>query len=199
MTIRTLLGFLLLLATMPFAAAAQPVVFPGQPLDNVAIAIENVESGQVVSRGVTGNDGFVRFYDIPGGSYRIVVRGVAKAIEKQSAKGVRPVVPLAAPPPALLPPAPPPPVLPPTVPEPALTAEQLAPPAPEASAPAVLNLPTGLSMPVRPPAVVVRMVAPGTTREARKIDTLLADGAEMLAFSVPVSGPIAIQLRHEEQ
>ncbi len=198
-----LLGFLLLLASMPLAAAAQPVVFPGQPLDNVAIAIENVESGQVVSRGVTGNDGFVRFYDIPGGSYRIVVRGVAKAIEKQIAKSARPIPmaapPLAAPLPALPPPARPPTAMPPTVPEPALTAEQLAPPAPEASAPVVRNLPTGLSMPARPPAVVVRMVAPGTTREARKVDTLLVDGAEMLAFTVPVSGPISVQLRHEEQ
>ena len=86
------------------------------------------------------------------------------------------------------------------MPEPALTVEQLAPPPPppDPAPPAIAEARSSLSMPSRPSAVVVRMVAPGTTREARKVDTLLADGVELLAFSVPVSGPLTVQLRHEE-
>ena len=196
-----LLGVLFLLASMPFAAAAQPAAFPGQPLDGVALTVENVESGKVAGRGITGNDGFVRFYDIPGGSYRIVARGLVKSIDKLAAKSARPT-PVPAPVPVVVPPVRTTDSSLPTVPEPALTVEQLAPPppdpAPPATPPVVAEARSSLSMPSRPSAVVVRMVAPGTTREARTVDTLLADGVELLAFSVPVSGPLSVQLRHEE-
>ena len=190
-----LLGVLFLLASMPFAAAAQPAAFPGQPLDGVALTVENVESGKVAGRGITGNDGFVRFYDIPGGSYRIVARGLAKAIDKLAVKtGKVPPAPVTvAPTPARTTDS-----SVPTVPEPALTVEQLAPPPPDPAPPAIAEARSSLSMPSRPSAVVVRMVAPGTTREARTVDTLLAEGVELLAFSVPVSGPLSVQLRHEE-
>ena len=194
-----LLGVLFLLASMPFAAAAQPAAFPGQPLDGVALTIENVESGKVAGRGITGNDGFVRFYDIPGGSYRIVARGLAKAIDKLAVKSARPT-PVPAPVPVVVPPVRTTDSSLPTVPEPALTVEQLAPPPPppDPAPPAIAEARSSLSMPSRPSAVVVRMVAPGTTREARTVDTLLAEGVELLAFSVPVSGPLSVQLRHEE-
>lgn len=164
-TIRTLLSvFLLLLASMPMAAAAQPAVLPGQPLEYVTVVIESIEDGKAVGRGITGNDGIARIYDIPGGSYRIVARGLAKSIEKLAASTAR-----------------------------------LAPPAPEAALSAGGAARTSLAMPARPSAVVIRIVAPGTTREARKPDTALVDGIEMIAFSVPVSGPITVSLRHEDQ
>ena len=135
----------------------------------MAINVESIEGGLAVAEGVTGPDGFVRFYNIPAGSFRVVAVNTPRALQRAALK-------LAAARPAVLP-------------------SDAAPPPPPPERPAS----SGLAMPTRPANVTILLTAAGTSREARYADAILTDSMEMLLFTVAVSGPVAVSLRHEEE
>lgn len=195
--LRTLLGALLLIGLSTSVVPAQILsgqilsrqtlsaqslpapTLPGEPLGDVAITVENTESPVFTAKGVTGADGFVRFYNIPAGSYRVTTSNTARALERAlRAAAQRAALAAAknAPPPSDYPAPPPPPPSPPE-----------------------RRFASSLAMPVRPPSLTVLVTAAGTTRTARHAISALSDGMEMLQFTVAVSGPVAVSLRHEEE
>lgn len=166
-----LLGGLSLAPLAPLQAQPRAAL-PGEPLGDVAINVESIEGGLAVAKGVTGPDGFVRFYNIPAGSFRVVAVNTPRALQRAALK-------LAAARAA----------------RPAVLPSDAAPPPPPPERPAS----SGLAMPTRPANVTILLTAAGTSREARYADAILTDSMEMLQFTVAVSGPVAVSLRHEEE